>query len=36
MAPATADATARAIAVEHGNRPDALVEILHGVQAALG
>ena len=36
MAPATADATARTIAAEHGNRPDALIEILHGLQAALG
>ncbi len=31
-----ADTTARKIAAEHGNRPDALVEILHQVQAALG
>jgi formate dehydrogenase subunit gamma len=31
-----ADTTARNIAAEHGNRPDALVEILHQVQAALG
>jgi len=36
MAPATAEETARAIAAEHGNRPDSLIEILHGVQAALG
>jgi formate dehydrogenase subunit gamma len=38
MAPATAgtEATAQAVAAEHGNRPDALLEILHGVQAALG
>jgi formate dehydrogenase subunit gamma len=33
---ATAEATARAIAAEHGNRPDALIEILHALQAALG
>jgi formate dehydrogenase subunit gamma len=33
---AAAEETARAIASEHGNRPDALIEILHGVQAALG
>jgi formate dehydrogenase subunit gamma len=33
---AAAEATARAIASEHGNRPDALIEILHGVQTALG
>jgi formate dehydrogenase subunit gamma len=30
------EATAQAVAAEHGNRPDALLEILHGVQAALG
>src|SRR5262245_63439344 len=36
MALATAEETARAIAAEHGNRPDSLIEILHGVQAALG
>jgi formate dehydrogenase subunit gamma len=36
MVPAAAEATARAIAAEHSNRPDALIEILHGVQAALG
>ena len=28
--------TARTIAAEYGNRPDALIEILHAVQAALG
>ncbi len=32
----TADETARAISAEHGNRPDALIEILHEVQLALG
>lgn len=32
----TADEIARAIATEHGNRPDALIEILHEVQSALG
>jgi formate dehydrogenase subunit gamma len=36
MAPAGADTTARAVAAEHGNRPDALIEILHKVQEALG
>src|SRR5262245_9185953 len=36
MAPAGAETTARAIAAEHGNRPDALIEILHAVQAVLG
>ncbi|MGE0849708.1 MAG: formate dehydrogenase subunit gamma [Hyphomicrobiaceae bacterium] len=36
MAPSEAEATARAVAGQHGNRPDALIEILHGVQAALG
>jgi formate dehydrogenase subunit gamma len=36
MAAATTEATASAIAAEHGNRPDALIEILHAVQAALG
>ena len=30
------EATARKIAADHGNRPDALIEILHGVQAELG
>jgi formate dehydrogenase subunit gamma len=36
MADKTADETARAIAAEHGNRPDELLEILHDVQSALG
>ena len=37
MTPALAEESiARAIAAEHGNRPDALIEILRGVQAALG
>ena len=36
MAPAGAETTARAIAAEHANRPDALIEILHKVQEALG
>jgi formate dehydrogenase subunit gamma len=36
MAPAGAETTARAIAAEHGNRPDALIEVLHKVQEALG
>jgi formate dehydrogenase subunit gamma len=36
MAPATAEATARAIAAKHGDRPDELIEILHEVQATLG
>jgi formate dehydrogenase subunit gamma len=36
MEPAAAEATVRAIAAEHGNRPDALIDILHGVQAAMG
>jgi formate dehydrogenase subunit gamma len=31
-----AEGTARTIAAEHGNRPDALIEILHDVQEALG
>jgi formate dehydrogenase subunit gamma len=31
-----ADTTAREIAAKHGNRADALIEILHQVQAALG
>ena len=35
-ATATAEATAQAIAAEHGNRPDALIEILHALQVALG
>jgi formate dehydrogenase subunit gamma len=29
-------ATVVAVCAEHGNRPDALIEILHGVQARLG
>jgi formate dehydrogenase subunit gamma len=33
---AAADTTAREIAAEHGNRADALIEILHRVQATLG
>jgi formate dehydrogenase subunit gamma len=33
---AAAEDTARAIAAEHGNAPDALIEILHQVQAELG
>ena len=32
----TIEETARAIAAEHGNRPDELLEILHAVQGALG
>jgi formate dehydrogenase subunit gamma len=36
MPDATADETARAIAAEHGKRPDELIEILHDVQSALG
>jgi len=36
MPETTAEETARAIAAEHGNRPDELIEILHGVQSALG
>jgi formate dehydrogenase subunit gamma len=36
MPETTVEETARAIAAEHGNRPDALIEILHEVQAALG
>lgn len=36
MADKTADETARAVAAEHGNRPDELIEILHDVQSALG
>ena len=36
MPDATAEDTARAIAAEHGNRPDELIEILHEVQSALG
>jgi formate dehydrogenase subunit gamma len=33
---AATEDTARTIAAAHGNRPDALIEILHAVQAALG
>ena len=33
---AAGEDAARTIAAEHGNRPDALIEILHAVQAALG
>jgi len=36
MPSAGVDATARAVAQEHGNRPDALIEILHKLQDALG
>jgi formate dehydrogenase subunit gamma len=36
MPETTAETTARAIAAEHGNRPDELIEMLHDVQAALG
>lgn len=36
MSDRTAEETARAIAGQHGNRPDALIEILHEVQSALG
>lgn len=36
MPESTAESTARTIAAEHGNRPDALIEILHEVQSALG
>jgi hypothetical protein len=32
----TAEATARAIAAAHGNRPDELIEILHVVQSEIG
>ena len=31
-----AEGTAKAIAAAHGNRPDALIEILHDVQSTLG
>ena len=34
--PAGVEATARAIAAEHGNAPDQLIEILHKVQESLG
>ena len=36
MAAAEEEDVARALAGEHGNKPDALIEILHRVQAALG
>jgi formate dehydrogenase subunit gamma len=36
MPETTAEETARQIAAEHGNRPDALIEILHEAQTALG
>ena len=36
MTPTSPEATARAIAGEHGNRPDALIDILHQVQATVG
>ena len=36
MPDTTAEDTVRAIAAEHGNRPDELIEILHDVQSALG
>ena len=36
MPGATAEEIAQAIAAEHGNRPDELIEILHDVQSALG
>jgi formate dehydrogenase subunit gamma len=36
MAQGVVEAKAREIAAEHGNKPDALIEILHQVQAALG
>jgi formate dehydrogenase subunit gamma len=36
MAPSEADNAARTIAAAFGNRPDALIEILHGVQAQIG
>jgi formate dehydrogenase subunit gamma len=36
MPPAGVDTTARAIAAEHGNAPDQLIEILHKLQAQLG
>lgn len=36
MATADAQTTAREIAARYQNRPDALIEILHGVQEALG
>jgi formate dehydrogenase subunit gamma len=36
MQDASAEGIARSVAAEHGNRPDALIEILHQVQAAIG
>jgi formate dehydrogenase subunit gamma len=36
MPDTTFDEAARAIAAEHGNRPDELIEILHDVQSAFG
>jgi len=36
MPETTTEATARAIAAAHGNRPDELIEILHAVQSELG
>ncbi|NJO22997.1 MAG: formate dehydrogenase subunit gamma [Sphingomonadales bacterium] len=36
MTPTSPEATARTIAAEHGNRPDALIDILHQVQATVG
>jgi formate dehydrogenase subunit gamma len=36
MPDTTVEDTARAIAAEHGNRPDELIEILHDVQSTLG
>ena len=36
MEDASAEGIARSVAAEHDNRPDALIEILHQVQAAIG
>ncbi len=36
MPDTTAEETARTLAAKHGNRPDALIEILHDVQSELG
>jgi formate dehydrogenase subunit gamma len=36
MQDATPEGTAESIAARHGNRPDALIEMLHEVQAAMG
>jgi formate dehydrogenase subunit gamma len=36
MALSAAETTAQSIAADYGNRPDALIEILHEMQAALG